>query len=197
MTRAHAADRYRALRLQPAEPTDAPTWYVITVKAGKAMAVASDLAEFGYHVFCPLEVEWRLRPRHHRRKGVSDKMKHEKPLLGRYLFVGMSETAGQWRTVMLIDGMDAALKLDGRYWPVPAQSIEAMRDAYEAGLYDKTVSEAQRLSELIGQIVTIQRGPFAGFAATVTAASAKYVSAEIDVMGRKATVKMRTEEVDS
>jgi transcription antitermination factor NusG len=194
MTRATAADRYRALRLQPAEPTDAPTWFVLYVNAGREKAVAEDLAAFGFSAFCPMEVEWRLKPRQQRGKGVPDRVKHERPLLSRYVFVGMG-AGGPWRTVKLIDGVVDALKSDGRYWPVPSPAIDRMRDAYEAGMFDRTISEAARLSELIGQIVTIQRGPFAGFAATVTAASAKYVSAEIDLLGQKTTLKMATEEI--
>jgi transcription antitermination factor NusG len=194
MTRATAADRYRALRLQPAEPTDSPTWFVLYVNAGRERQVAEDLEAFGFSAFCPMEVEWRLKPRQQRRKGTPDRVKHERPLLSRYVFVGMPQT-GPWRTVKLIDGVVDALKSDGLYWRVPSPAIDRMRAAYEAGLFDKTVSEAQRLSEMIGQIVTIQRGPFAGFAATVTAASAKYVSAEIDLLGQKTTLKMATEEI--
>jgi transcription antitermination factor NusG len=137
------------------------------------------------------------KPRHHRRKGVSDKMKHEKPLLGRYVFVGMSETAGQWRTVKLIDGVIDALKSDGRYWPVPSPAIDRMRAAYEAGDFDRTIVEAERLAALVGSIVSIARGPFAGLSATVMSASAKYTSVEIEILGGKRTVKLATEEVES
>jgi transcription antitermination factor NusG len=196
MTRATAADRYRALRLQPAEPTDSPTWFVLYVNAGRERQVAEDLAAFGFHAFCPMEVEWRLKPRQQRRKGVPDRVKHERPLLSRYVFVGMG-SGGPWRTVKLIDGVVDALKSDGRYWPVPSPAIDRMRAAYEAGDFDRTIVEAERLAALVGSIVSIARGPFAGLSATVMAASAKYTSVEIDVMGRKATVKMRTEEVQT
>jgi transcription antitermination factor NusG len=196
MTRATAADRYRALRLQHAEPTDIPTWYVLYVNAGRERQVAEDLAEFGFSAFCPMEVEWRLKPRQQRGKGKPDRVKHEKPLLSRYVFVGMG-AGGPWRTVKLIDGVVDALKSDGRYWPVPSPAIDRMRAAYEAGDFDRTIVEAERLAALVGSIVSIARGPFAGLSATVMAASAKYTSVEIDVMGRKATVKMRTEEVQT
>jgi transcription antitermination factor NusG len=196
MTRAKAIDRYRALRLAHAEPTDSPTWYVLYVNAGRERQVAEDLAAFGFHAFCPMEVEWRLKPRQQRRKGKPDRVKHEKPLLSRYVFVGMG-SGGPWRTVKLIDGVVDALKSDGRYWPVPAQSIEAMRDAYEAGDFDRTIVEAERLAALVGSIVSIARGPFAGLSATVMAASAKYTSVEIEIMGGKRVVKLATEEVES
>jgi transcription antitermination factor NusG len=196
MTRATAADRYRALRLAHAEPTDAPIWYVLYVNAGREKAVAEDLAAFGFHAFCPMEVEWRLKPRQQRGKGKPDRVKHERPLLSRYVFVGMG-SGGPWRTVKLIDGVVDALKSDGRYWPVPSPAIDRMRAAYEAGDFDRTIVEAERLASLIGSMVSIARGPFAGMRATVMAASAKYTSVEIDVMGRKATVKMRTEEVQT
>jgi transcription antitermination factor NusG len=196
MTKAKAIDRYRALRLAHAAPTDSPTWFVLYVNAGRERQVAEDLAAFGFHAFCPMEVEWRLKPRQQRRKGTPDRVKHEKPLLSRYVFVGMP-VGGPWRTVKLIDGVVDALKSDGRYWPVPAPAIDRMRAAYEAGDFDRTIVEAERLAALVGSIVSIARGPFAGLSATVMAASAKYTSVEIDVMGRKATVKMRTEEVES
>jgi transcription antitermination factor NusG len=196
MTRATAADRYRALRLQPAEPTDSPTWYVLYVNAGRERQVAEDLAEFGFSAFCPMEVEWRLKPRQQRRKGVPDRVKHERPLLSRYVFVGMG-SGGPWRTVKLIDGVVDALKSDGRYWPVPAPAIDRMRAAYEAGDFDRTIVEAERLAALVGSIVSIARGPFAGLSATVMAASAKYTSVEIEIMGGKRVVKLATEEVES
>ena len=196
MTKATAIDRYRALRLAHAEPTDSPNWYVLYVNAGREKAVAEDLAEFGFHAFCPMEVEWRLKPRQQRGKGKPDRVKHERPLLSRYVFVGMPDT-GPWRTVKLIDGVIDALKSYGRYWPVPSPAIDRMRAAYDAGDFDKTIVEAERLAALVGSIVSIARGPFAGLSATVMAASAKYTSVEIDVMGRKAMVKMRTEEVQT
>jgi transcription antitermination factor NusG len=194
MTKAKAIDRYRALRLAHAEPTDAPTWFVLYVNAGREKAVAEDLAEFGFSAFCPMEVEWRLKPRQQRRKGVPDRVKHERPLLSRYVFVGMP-VGGPWRTVKLIDGVVDALKSDGRYWPVPSPAIDRMRDAYEAGMYDRTCIEAERLIALIGQVVDLKSGPFAGLSAKVTAASAKYVSAEIDMMGRATTLKLALEDV--
>jgi transcription antitermination factor NusG len=121
------------------------------VNAGREKAVAEDLAAFGFHAFCPMEVEWRLKPRQQRGKGKPDRVKHERPLLSRYVFVGMG-SGGPWRTVKLIDGVVDALKSDGRYWPVPSPAIDRMRAAYEAGDFDKTIVEAERLaSELIGQ----------------------------------------------
>jgi transcription antitermination factor NusG len=137
-----------------------------------------------------------LKPRQQRRKGTPDRVKHERPLLSRYVFVGMAQ-GGPWRTVKLIDGVVDALKVDGRYWPVPAPAIDRMRAAYEAGDFDRTIVEAERLAALVGSIVSIARGPFAGLSATVMAASAKYTSVEIEIMGGKRTVKLATEEVES
>jgi transcription antitermination factor NusG len=190
-------DRYRSLRLEHAAPTEEPTWYVLFTAAGKEKAVAEDLEAFGFAAFCPMEAVWRLKPLQQRRKGTPHRVKHERPLLSRYVFVGMDPHRGPWRTVKLIEGVRDVLRADGRFWPVPAPAIAKMREAYEAGFFDQTVSEAARLAEMIGQIVTINRGPFAGFLATVTAASAKYVSAEIDMLGRKATVKMHREDVET
>jgi transcription antitermination factor NusG len=194
MPKARTTDRYRALRLAHAEPTDSPTWYVLYTHAGREAQVAEDLEAFGFHAFAPMEVQWRLVPKQQRGKGKPDRVKHEKPLLSRYVFVGMG-LGGPWRTVKLIDGVVDALKADGHYWPVPSPVIGRMKAAYEAGDFDKTLIEAERLSALVGQMVSINRGPFAGFPAKVMAASAKYTSVEIEIMGAKRTLKLATEEV--
>lgn len=195
MPKARTIDRYRALRLAHAEPTDSPTWYVLYVNAGREAQVAEDLEAFGFHAFAPMETLWRLVPKQQRGKGKPDRVKHDRPLISRYVFVGMGE-GGPWRTVKLLDGVVDALKADGHYWPVPGTVIDRMKAAYEAGDFDRTLIEAERLSALVGQMVQIKRGPFAGLPAKVTAASAKYTSVEIELMGAKRTVKLATEEVE-
>lgn len=169
---------------------------MLYVNAGREAQVAEDLEAFGFHAFAPMETMWRLVPRQQRGKGRPDRVKHQRPLLSRYVFVGMP-SGGPWRTVKLLDGVVDALKADGVYWPVPGRLIDNMREAWLAGSFDRTIVEAERLAALIGSMVQIQRGPFAGLSAKVTAASAKYTSVEIDLMGAKRTVKLATEEVES
>lgn len=96
-------------------------WYVAVVPAQKEDAARKRLEELGYSVMLPVEIKWRRKSRHCRKR---EEVKV--PLLPRYVFVGCEGQLPWWHLngCPLIQGF---LGRDGYPKPLPPEAVQALR----------------------------------------------------------------------
>jgi transcription antitermination factor NusG len=198
--------RYRAPRglRKGAWPSPTPTrepgdtWFVLWVDGAKEIEIEGELKEMAIEVFLPVSVEKRdIHPRF-RRKGRPHFSLIRRPLFPNYIFVCLpTKSTTPWHAVLSVKGVREVMSNDGHAIPIRPEPIEALRKAVEEGDFDAAVIEAERLAALVGQLVTIRKGAFAGHAATVVEASPKSVTAEIEILGRKTRLKLARKEIET
>lgn len=137
---------------------------------------ARNLARQGCDVFLPLMEQTRRTAQQFRTE--------LRPLFPGYLFVGLQAQAPSWRTLNSTHGVSRGVSLDGTYRPVPEALISQLQDQCdEAGVF-----RAQDTFRL-GDVVQIQKGPFASFLAEVEdMAPDQRTWVLIDLMGQKSRV---------
>ena len=95
-------------------------WFVAYTQLGKETVAEQHLVEQGFEAYLP-----RFRKiRRHARK--TDKVLA--PLFPRYLFVGMDEMKGQWRSVQGTRGVSYLLVNGSRPALVPFQILQGLKD---------------------------------------------------------------------
>jgi transcription antitermination factor NusG len=125
-------------------------WYVVYTRPKAERRVELGLREIGLEAYCPVETFWK------RRRGR--KARARRPLLTRYLFVGLG--TDNFHLVRSVDGVDAVIANAGR--PVAVSYgdwIEPLMTAETLGAFDRT---QPKLSFRPGQPVRVTAGVFKG-----------------------------------
>ena len=160
-------------------------WYLIQTKPNAHRIAERNLTRQGCDVFLPL-IKQTCRARQRFSTEV-------RPLFPGYLFVGLRDGTPSWRTLNSTHGVSRAVSFDGRYRPVPDQLILDL----QKGCNDEDVFQAtQALSA--GDVVKIQKGPFASFLAEVKSLTPdQRVCVLFDLMGQKSQVLLDRADIHS
>ena len=126
-------------------------WYVVYTKPKAERRVELGLREIGLSAYCPVETFWKRR----RTRG---KDRARRPLLTRYLFVGLE--SDNFHLVRTVDGVDAIIANAGKPLMVSYGGwIEPLMTAETLGAFDRTQS---RVLFKAGQPVRVTAGVFKG-----------------------------------
>jgi transcriptional antiterminator RfaH len=165
----------------------APCWFVVAAKPkyeGKAAEALMSICVDTYLPACRSEVP----------HGRGQTRRVMKPMFGRYFFVRCLPTPEAWAPIARAAGVCRLLSSrhgngDIAPTPVPEGAIEVIR-LLEAELAAKQPFQS-------GDIVRIKRGPFASLYAELTSAidTDQRVSAIIEIMGRRATLRLSASNV--
>ena len=149
------------------------TWYLVQTKPNAHHIAERNLKRQGCDVFLPLIKQTR-------RSGQRFSTE-VRPLFPGYLFVGLRDGIPSWRTLNSTHGVSRAVSFDGQYRPVPNQLISTL----QAGCDAECVFQTKRALSA-GDVVKIQKGPFASFLAEVESlAPEQRVWVLFDLMGQK------------
>lgn len=173
-----------------AQSFSGPLWHV-AVTAPRAELKARDniIDDLGFDAYVPIE-RTRVRREHH----VAEVMR---PLMPRYLFVGVDPNRQEWQLLKGVKGIaDVLMTANDVPGYVPAAAIAAMRKAELVGDFDYT----KRGSDMfhVNEEVRVSDGPFAGHNALIEEFVAKMRSATakkrakllVSLMGRMCSVEM-------
>ncbi|HZP68363.1 MAG TPA: transcription termination/antitermination NusG family protein [Pseudolabrys sp.] len=127
-------------------------WYVARTNIKCEFRAEMGLRSKGYEVFLPREKVW---VRHARRKS-----ERERPLFGRYLFVGFDPNLMPWTPIKETDGIECLVMNNGIPSRLPAGLVEKLRGEIEVGCFDETKAVAKLEP---GDEIRITEGPFADF----------------------------------
>ena len=162
-----------------------PIWYLIQTKPNAHHIAERNLTRQGCDVFLPLV-------KHTRRAGQRFNTE-VRPLFPGYLFVSLRDDTLSWRTLNSTYGVSRVVSFDGQYRPVPDRLISDLLAGCDA---EGVFQPKQTLSA--GDIVQIQKGPFASFLAEVESlAPEQRVWVLFDLMGQKSRVLLGQNDLNS
>lgn len=129
-------------------------WYLLQTKPNGHFTASEHLKRQGFDVFLPLITKTT--------KKNGKFVNKTTPLFSGYLFLGTSNDIVPWKSVKATRGISNVVTLDSIYRPISIYLIESLKyRCDEQGFI-------QRLSDIEpGDIVKIERGPFAEFICTV------------------------------
>ena len=178
-------------------------WYVVRANVKCEAKAAESIRLAGFDVYLPRQ---RYEVKHRRTNTYSVK---ERPLLMRYLFVGMAHDALHFGFVRSCDGVERFLEVEGRPLRVRHKDVDAILNAEIDMRFDdtraarihrkeeaRTVKETVRMKYKPGTMVDIVQGPFADFSAVVEqVTSSGSIEALVEVFGRLSTVSFNPQQV--
>lgn len=191
LARLRAAARRKGELVEP-EPIEVEgvVWRVVAATSPPAaLALAADLGEIGFRVYCPLARRVVLQAR--LGGGRRGRRVDVVPLLGEYLFCGERGVALTRAAHPKIVGIlsDAS----GKLAVLPA-AIAAISAAECAGRFDETRHAARRPPFAPGSAVRLVDGPFAEFAAVVEAVERSgRIRIAASVFGRVTSIRVDAE----
>lgn len=131
-------------------PVRALTWFVIWAAVRAERKVADAIQALDHQVYLPVSVHWSRRGVGRRQK---PRVKVERPLLDRYLIVGL-ENPEEWPVIRRLDGVE---KVVGKLDKPGIDAMFEMKAQQALGLWDETltipfeVGQTVRLTESAGQ----------------------------------------------
>ena len=130
-------------------------WYVAATKPKCEVRISAGLLEASIEHYVPMERVWR--------RGRRYKTERTQPLLPGYVFVRTDR-------LDLVCGIDGVTRIVGFPDAEPMSerhvaALEAIRQAEDAGLFDKTRKGA---AFRVGERVRVTQGPFMGLIAEIT-----------------------------
>jgi transcriptional antiterminator RfaH len=167
-----------------------PEWYIVCTRAHQERSVYDALQRKGFSVYLPMELKF-IRP-HNRRQVAA------RPLFPRYVFVslfaerpGYAEVRKTNHVMWFVTNIDRPIR-------VRDSVIEALREAEEAGMFDKTRPKPKTdIPFKAGDKAMIKAGSFAGFVAEIASCpSEKRINLLISVMGRQVSASTRLANLD-
>lgn len=98
------------------------------------------------------------------RKGI--KVKDERPLFPRYLFVRVDHDKQDWQEILDVDGVvDVLMASNDVPGYVSEAAMQRLLYAHEVGMFDRTTIKPNHFQ--INELVRVSDGPFSGLNATI------------------------------
>lgn len=187
----HYDARTMPLNYAASDPLDHhPEWYIVCTRVHQERSVYDTLQRKGFSVYLPMELKF-IRP-HNRRQVAA------RPLFPRYVFVniladrpGFAEVRKTNHVQWFVTNLDRPIR-------VRDAVIDALREAEEAGMFDKTKPRPKTdIPFKPGDKAVIKAGSFAGLIAEIASCpSEKRINLLISVMGRQVSASTRLANLD-
>lgn len=176
-------------------------WFVVRTNPNCEMRAARSLSRAGYGPYVPV---WKRERQHRRTKQWTETVR---PLMTGYLFVEMPHGELDWYTLRACNGVKGVLGVtdargETKPFPVPSRLVERVMAAQLNLVFDDTREAKARRGQEASQYrpgaeVTVTKGPFASFPATVDAVRANgTISSLIQIFGRMTVVELAPDQVE-
>lgn len=138
-------------------------WYCGIVRPNRHARAEADLCDLGFRSFFPKLRKWATHAR--------VKRAVERPILGRYIFVGIDQPRQSFLTVRKMPHMEGLVSNCGNPIPFPSHWIEGLLSRYMAGEWDEIANGKIP----VGARIRIMEGEFQNQLATVTGTKGRRV----------------------
>ena len=158
-------------------------WFLAQCKPNSHNIAKRNLVRQGFSVFMPLqETGKRARGRF---------ITQMRPLFPGYLFVEFDVQTGPWRTVNSTLGITRLVSFGGEPMPVPCKLVDQLRQRCDP---EGKLLPAQSFKP--GDQVTLDKGPFANFVATIEGlAPERRIWVLLDLMGQQTRVAVQADHI--
>jgi transcriptional antiterminator RfaH len=151
-------------------------WYILQFKSNSHHLAAKNLNRQGFETFLPLNDITSRR--------LSRFVNTSKPLFPGYMFVKFDRAESTWHKIDSTYGVSRLITFNSILKSIPTNFVESLMKRYD--LSGKLIS-IKKLKK--GDQVTVLKGPFANFIATVEKYEAdQRISILMDLMGRKTKI---------
>ena len=154
------------------------SWYLLQTKPNAYRIAMKNLLRQECEVFLPMSEVTQRKRQQFRTKMV--------PLFPGYLFVGLRENKPSWKALNSTYGVSRCVCFDGTVRAIPNQLIHDLKaNCDERDVFRPTPAFAT------GDIVEIQKGPFANFLAEIEHLQPdQRVWVLIDILGQKSRIEI-------
>lgn len=158
-------------------------WYLAQFKPNSHQIAKRNLDQQGFRTFLPLQEEtYRWRGRF---------MTEKRPLFPGYIFLSFDVHEGAWRAVRSTQGITRLVSLGAGPTAVPTQVVSQLmlRCDRDGNLLPPRILQK-------GDAVTLTKGPFAGFTATIEGmAPERRICLLLELMGHNMRVSARSSDL--
>jgi transcriptional antiterminator NusG len=179
-------------------------WFVCRTNIKCEEKATANIRAKGFDVYLPRQ---RIEVRHKRTNTILVK---ERPLMMRYLFVGLPRVEPPFGFVRSCEGVESILGANGTPVRIPVSIVERIFDDETNLRFDDTreariarKEEARTRRETVamkyrkGLLVRVIDGPFASFIGEVAAVTSRgAVDILVEIFGREVPVQMEPEQIE-
>ena len=159
-------------------------WFVIQFKPNSHYQATKNLNRQGFKTFLPL-YEITLRK-------ASRFVKTTKPLFPGYMFVSFDKAENRWHKIKNTYGVSRLITFNSSLKSIPFTFVDNLMKRYDSSGKLIPIVEMKK-----GDQVTILKGPFANFIATVEKYEAEQrIWVLMDLMGRKTKIQATTDTLE-
>ena len=152
-------------------------WFILQFKSNSYHQAAKNLARQGFETFLPLHYTTSRK--------LSRFINTSRPLFPGYMFIKFDRAESEWHKINNTYGVSCLITFNSILKSVPTSFVENLMKRYD--LSGKLVP-IQKLKK--GDQVTVLKGPFANFIATVEKYEAdQRIWILMDLMGRKTKIQ--------
>lgn len=180
-------------------------WFVVRTNPKCEEKATGNLRAAGFDVYYPRQ---RYERKHKRTNCITV---HERPLMLRYLFVGLRPIDPPFGFVRACEGVESILGVNGRPIKIPFSIVERIfddeinlrfddtRDARIARKKEaKTRRETMAMKYPVGSLVEVTDGPFASFHALVEGITSKGdIEVLVEIFGRMTPIELRSAQLQA
>jgi transcriptional antiterminator RfaH len=151
-------------------------WFILQFKSNSHHLAAKNLNRQGFETFLPLHETTSRR--------LSRFINTSKPLFPGYMFIRFDKAESEWHKINSTYGVSRLITFNSHLKSIPTKFVDSLMKRYD--LSGKLLP-IKKLKE--GDQVTILKGPFANFIATVEKYEAdQRIWILMDLMGRKTKI---------
>ena len=152
-------------------------WFILQFKSNSHHQAAKNLNRQGFETFLPLHETTSRK--------LSRFINTSKPLFPGYMFIKFDRAESEWHKINSTYGVSRLITFNSILKSIPTIFVNHLMKRYDCSGKLKPIRKLKR-----GDHVTVLKGPFANFIATVEKYEAdQRISILMDLMGRKTKIK--------
>ena len=152
-------------------------WFILQFKSNSHHLAAKNLNRQGFETFLPLHEATSRR--------LSRFINTSKPLFPGYMFIKFDRAESEWHKINSTYGVSRLITFNSILKSIPTEFVNSLMKRYDLS---RKLMPIQKLKK--GDHVTVLKGPFADFIATVEKYEADHrISILMDLMGRKTKIQ--------
>jgi len=152
-------------------------WFILQFKSNSHHLAAKNLTRQGFETFLPLHETTSRR--------TSRFINTSKPLFPGYMFIRFDEAESKWHKINSTYGVSRLVTFNSILKPIPTIFVDHLKKRYD---FSGKLIPIKKLKK--GDEVTVLKGPFANFIATVEKYEAdQRIWILMDLMGRKTKIQ--------
>jgi transcriptional antiterminator RfaH len=151
-------------------------WFILQFKSNSHRQAAKNLSQQGFEIFLPLHDTTSQK--------LSRFINTSKPLFPGYMFIRFDKAESEWHKINNTYGVSRLISSNSILKSIPNSFVDSLMKRYDLS---GNLPPMKKLKK--GDQVTVFKGPFANFIATVEKYEAdQRISILLDLMGRKTKI---------